>query len=198
MVMEVCFATSFSCVFAAKDGSGGGPGPSAKLKLEQCNVYDGMEDAETNLNIEMKFTKNVADLTVQENNEQAISLKTKTGEDADYEVYFPEEFAKRQYIEINAELQPNTQYVLSLDTTLMARNGINYLSKDYEINFTTGDETVAKTDNEQQENTTNKIQKDNKNTQEKIKNNISYLYYFLLLAVVAILVLVKKRGNKNV
>ena len=121
------------------DGSGGGNGQNAPLVLEECSIEDGQKDVPTDCKIMLSFSKNVAELSVREQNEKAISLKSSNGENATYELIFPEEFDSRRNIEISATLEPQTSYVLSIDQTLVAKNGVNTLDKVYEINFTTED-----------------------------------------------------------
>ena len=125
------------------DGSGGGNGQNAPLVLEECSIEDGQKDVPTDCKIMLSFSKNVAELSVREQNEKAISLKKSNGESATYEVIFPDEFDSRRNIEINATLSPQESYVLAIDQTLVAKNGVNTLDKIYEINFTTENSHAA-------------------------------------------------------
>lgn len=172
------FICSFATDNAGKDGkgngggTGGGLGPEAPLKLEECNISDGMKNVDTDCHIVMRFTKNVSDLTVREQNEKGIGLTKSNGETVDYEVYFPDEFDNRRFIEINANLEPKTDYTLSLDQTIMARNGINYLWQSYEINFTTKSDGLGVT-------------------------TIIVISTAVVVGVGAVILVVKKNKNKN-
>ncbi len=115
----------------------GGQGQSEPLQLEECNIYDGMVDVPVNFTISMRFTKNVADITVRDQNASGISLTAQDGSTVNYSIYFPDEFENRNWIHLNVNLNRETTYTLHLSTSIMARNGINYLYQDYYITFTT-------------------------------------------------------------
>ena len=150
LITMVCLGSSNTLVFAGNgngngggnggghgDGSGNGTGGDKPLVVTECTVEDGSEELPTDLEIQIDFNKNVSDLTVQENNEKAITLKDKDGKEPEYKVVFPEENEKRRIIFINASLKENTEYVLTVDKTLKARNGRDTLEKEYVCNFKT-------------------------------------------------------------
>lgn len=140
----LCLGLTFPAVHAeGGNGSGGGNGQNQPLQLVDCSVSDGMEIIDKDITIVLTFSKNVADVSVRETNEQGIALTTKDGTPADYTVVFPEENEKRQTIELNASLTPGTEYSLTLNTDIIARNGRDHLDKEYTFNFSSAPEEPA-------------------------------------------------------
>lgn len=118
------------------DGSGGGPGKSEPLVITSCDV-DGATDVAVDKTIELTFNKNVADVTVLDQNAECISLQDADGNPAKYTVTADEEFEARQILHINCELDPDTTYTLNVTKDVTARNMKNKLDKDYSFTFTT-------------------------------------------------------------
>ena len=119
MFTIICVCSLNVAVYAAGgdgtgNGDGSGTGRDKALVLKECSIEDGSVDLPKDLNIDLIFNKNVADLSVSENNEKAISIKDKDGNSAVYTVIFPEEHEKRRMIMVSAELEPSKDYVLTV------------------------------------------------------------------------------------
>ena len=118
------------------DGTGGGGGQDKPLVVTSCSV-DGAADVAVDEIIKLEFSKNVADVTVLEDNAACISVVDSEGNPATYTVTANEEFDERQILYVNCQLENDTTYTVNVSKKIIAKNMKNKLDKDYSFTFTT-------------------------------------------------------------
>ena len=153
------------------NGDGSGGGQNKPLSMESCTISDGMTGVSTSLKVEMKFSKNVAEMEIRNHNAKAFHLTTADGQAVDFQVSFSDSFEQRNYIWVNADLKEGTQYVLTIDNTLKAKNGRQTLNQTYKIHFTTegtAAKPAVKPENKPQVDSHNGVPKTADNTQVMI------------------------------
>jgi len=111
------------------------------LSLRSSNPENGETGVPKDIVLELEFSNNVINLSVQENNRAALSLKVDNGELVGIEVVFPDdqlEPEKKRQISIRPlnPLKGGTTYSLQVDGTFRAKNGSN-LGDPLTLSFTT-------------------------------------------------------------
>ena len=124
-------------VHAEGDGTGGGAGPDGSFVLRECSIYDGMTDVPISGTIALRFSKNVADITVRDYNMSCISISAVNGSYVDYYIRCSDLFEERRFLNIDYNLEYGTTYTLYISDQIMARNGESYLAQPYSFTFTT-------------------------------------------------------------
>lgn len=145
-----------SCVSAdGGDGTGDGDGQGLginkdiALTLEKSSVPDGASDVAVNETIQLDFNKNICNITVLSNNKMCFHLTDPDGKAVPIRLIFPDDqvqhdYKKQAFIIPQQDLESNTQYRISVDSTLLAKNG-TAIDNAHTITFTTG---TGRTDEE--------------------------------------------------
>lgn len=147
LAVIMILAMPASVVFAAGgDGSGQGKNKNLPLKLEYSSVADGDEDVYLNETIELDFSKNICNVIVLADNKKCFHLTDVDGNAVAIKLIFPDDqvqhdYKRQVFIAPAEELEPLSDYKLSVDKTLKAKNG-KTIDNAYVIEFTTGSETT--------------------------------------------------------
>ena len=154
IALLLCFIFIFSSipVFAdGGDGTGDGNGENKDiaLTLESSSVANGDTGVALNETIQLDFNKNICNVTVLADNKKCFHLTDENGDAVSIKLIFPDnqvqqEYRRQVFIRPAENLQPYSQYRISVDSTLMAKNG-TYIDNAHTITFTTG---TALTDEE--------------------------------------------------
>lgn len=131
--------------FAANgDGTGGGNGDrrDIAMTLKASSVNDGDTDIAVNETIQLDFNKNICNVTVLANNKLCFHLTDDSGNAVPIRLIFPDTQVQKDYkhevfIQPVEDLHPNTDYQLTVDSTLAAHNG-TVIDNAHIIHFTTG------------------------------------------------------------
>ena len=126
------------------DGNGEGLGlnKDISLTLTETSVKDGDSDVPVNVTIQLDFNKNVCNITVLPNNKMCFHLTDASGEAVPIQLIFPDDqiqhdYKKQVFIIPQEDLAENTRYKVSVDSTLMAKNGTT-IDNAHTFTFTTG------------------------------------------------------------
>lgn len=153
----------------AADGDGTGGGQSQPLALLSSTPADGQTDVPLDTAIVLGFSKNVINMSVNENNSQCFALwdggqtVAINVEMADDQIY-PEK--KREIVIVPLQpLQEGTTYTLKIAPQLQAKNGMT-LEQEVQVVFTTaGAETNEQAAQQEEDNSVAPAQK-----QEAVEN----------------------------
>lgn len=133
------------------DGNGSGNGQNKKiaLTLESSTPSDGSAKVSRDTIIQLDFNKNICNVKVLDNNKTCFHLTDEKDQVIPITVTFPDDQIQRTYkrqvfIKPKTVLEANTKYRVSVDNTLMAKNG-NSIDNAHRITFTTGDATWGET-----------------------------------------------------
>jgi methionine-rich copper-binding protein CopC len=123
----------------AGDGSGGGR--KQPLVLVSSSPTDGQKDVALPAEIKMTFSKNVAYMTVRDNNSKCFAMYSQEGKEIPIEVMIADdqiEFDKRRDIVVKPlqELQAGVTYIVKVAPQLESKSGVN-LGKETTLSFTT-------------------------------------------------------------
>ena len=137
--------TSASYSFAADgDGTGGGSGENRDilLTLESTSIKDGATDISVNEIIQLDFNKNVCNILVLPTNKKSFHLTDSRGTAVAISLTFPDDQVQHTYknqvfVSPVQPLEKNTEYRISVDRTLTAKNGTT-IDNAYSFTFTTG------------------------------------------------------------
>lgn len=148
----ICLLLIFTAVpaFAAGgDGTGGGNGENRDiaLTLESSSVKDGDTDVSCRSIFQLNFNKNICNVTVLANNKMCFHLSKMDGTPVPIKLTFPDNQVQKKYrrevfIEPVEPLEPHTNYRISVDSTLAAKNG-TVADDAHTIVFTTGTSNVV-------------------------------------------------------
>lgn len=110
--------------------------------LGSTSIRNGSKDVALDVTIQLDFNKNIVNVAVAQNNIACYHLTSRDGSVVPIRIIMPDDQLQRVYkrsvfIQPQAELAPNTEYTLTVDNTLTAKNG-NVLDQFYDITFTTG------------------------------------------------------------
>lgn len=136
------------------DGTGGGNGQGLgknkdiALTLEHTSVKDGAADIAINETIQLDFNKNISNVTVLATNKKCFHLTDAAGNAVAIRLIFPDsqvqhDYREQVFITPLENLKANTQYRISVDITLAAKNGTT-IDNAHTITFTTGSKTTDK------------------------------------------------------
>lgn len=143
---------SFSPVitaFAANgdgDGNGNGNGQGLNrnipLTLESASIEDGQTNVAVNETIQLNFNKNICNIVVLSNNKMCFHLTDPSGAAIPIKLVFPDDqvqqdYKRQAFITPVDDLESNTEYRISVDSTLTAKNG-TCIDQAHTITFTTG------------------------------------------------------------
>lgn len=149
-VILILSLVSIPCFATGGNGSGGGNGggSNTSLTVASSNLKDSSTDVELNKVIELKFSKNVADVSVCEQNSKKIQLTDSENKVVGIEVIFPDSQIKKEYrdylfIKPLKDLKPDTDYKLTISSKIKSKSQSN-LDKDYILNFKTGKKASSK------------------------------------------------------
>mgnify|MGYP002553089687 CR=1 FL=1 len=131
--------------FAANgDGTGGGNGDrrDIAMTLTSASIRDGDTVIAVNETIQLNFNKNICHVAVLANNKQCFHLTDASGQAVAIRLIFPDTQVQKDYkhevfIQPVEDLKPNTDYRLTVDSTLAAHNG-TVIDNAHIIHFTTG------------------------------------------------------------
>ena len=117
--------------------------------LNASSVRNGSKDVPLDVTIQLDFNKNVVNVAVLQSNITCYHLTTRDGASVPIRIIMPDDQLQRTYkrnvfIQPQAELSPNTEYTLSVDAALTAKNG-TVLNQYYDINFKTGTSAKGET-----------------------------------------------------
>ena len=136
---------------AEGDGSGDGSGTNRRvaLTLTSSSVKDGSTNIPIDSTIQLNFNKNVCNITVLPNNKKCFHLTDVDGNAVPIKLTFPDDQVQHDYrrevfITPLDDLAKNTEYRISVDSTLMAKNG-TYIDNAHILTFTTGEESKGET-----------------------------------------------------
>lgn len=126
------------------DGQGLGKNKNIALTLEKSSVPDGADNVAVNETIQLDFNKNVCNITVLSNNKMCFHLTDPDGNAVPIRLIFPDDqvqhdYKKQVFIIPQQDLKSNTQYRISVDSTLLAKNGTG-IDNAHTVTFTTGTE----------------------------------------------------------
>jgi hypothetical protein len=128
---------------AEGDGTGGGTGggKSQPLTLESSTIKDGATGISLKPEITLTFSKNIVNMTVNENNKKCFSLQTSNGTNVPINITFADDqidFEKRNdaIITPKANLAQGTTYSVVISSSLKAKSGVT-TGKEIKITFTT-------------------------------------------------------------
>lgn len=150
LILAILFILLPSSCFAAGDGSGNGnskglgENKDIPLTLKSCSIKNNDDNVHLNETIQLNFNKNVCNVTVLSNNKMCFHLTDESGSAVAIKLIFPDtqvqQEHKREVFIIPAEnLEPNSQYRISVDNTLKAKNGV-FIDKAHTVTFNTGTE----------------------------------------------------------
>jgi transcriptional regulator with XRE-family HTH domain len=128
-------------------------GPYLSLTLDGSNVASGDENVPVNTDIKLTFSNNVVTNAVREHNLRCFSLESSKKQPVDIDVIMVEPHGsseKKKEIIIHPKhgLHRNTAYVLTISEKLQGSNQ-KRLGTDKVITFTTGDENITSTDEQE-------------------------------------------------
>ena len=150
MALIMIMAMPASVVFASGgDGSGGGKNKNLPFKMDYCSVENGAQDISLNETIQMDFSKNVCNVLVLADNKKCFHLTDEDGNAVTIRLTFPDDqvqhdYKRQVFITPVEEMYPLSEYKLSVDNTLKAKNG-KTLEEPVVIKFTTGTVTTEET-----------------------------------------------------
>lgn len=126
--------------FADGDGTGSGGGKDEPLALVSSSPVNNQKNVATDLEITLEFSKNVVNMTVNENNMKCFTLKTKAGKLVATKVIMADDQVNpegKNTIKIVpvSKLKAGTTYVLTISSKLKSKSGAT-LGKDKKITFT--------------------------------------------------------------
>lgn len=130
-------------VFAAGEegtGTGTGTGSSDPLAVVSATIQDGQKDVSPSQEITFVFSKNVANLTVKENNEKSFTVTDHSGKPVGFTVLIADDQLEREKrndinIIIDGGLKAGEDYTIAISKNIMAKNGES-LDQDYTYGFT--------------------------------------------------------------
>ncbi|MGB7446599.1 MAG: Ig-like domain-containing protein [Dethiobacteria bacterium] len=122
--------------WAAGDGSGAGK----PLEIVSSSISDGETDVPLDREIKFVFSKNIANITVAENNRQCFTMTDSSGNTVPIEVIIFDdqlEREKRNDIVVKPEsLREGEQYTIAISPNLQAKSG-DKLEKEVKYTFST-------------------------------------------------------------
>lgn len=137
IILAVFLLGAFSIPIHAGVAAGSGGGADVPLHLRDCSLTNGQKDVPADVQITLYYSHNVADAAVQKNNTAAIHMASSAGKSVSLTVSYSSVFEYRQEIYVKPSgLLPDTTYVLTIDPSLMSRNGYTTGTTDT-ITFTT-------------------------------------------------------------
>lgn len=154
-IFLLCLLLMPSSAFAENgDGTGGGNGQgigankNIPLTLEAASISDGAENIAVNETIQLDFNKNVCNITVLANNKKCFHLTDSSGTAVSIKLIFPDDqvqhdYKKQVFLIPSQDLDPDTQYKVAVDSTLMAKNGTT-IDNAHTFTFTTGSSRTDK------------------------------------------------------
>lgn len=130
------------------DGSGDGKNRNIALTLESASISDGAVDVPVNQTFQLNFNKNICNVTVLPVNKKCFHLTDSEGTAVSIQLIFPDSQVQRTYrhevfIKPTEDLQPDSEYRISVDRTLQAKNG-TAIDNAYTLSFTTGSSKTKK------------------------------------------------------
>lgn len=135
------------------DGTGGGNGQNRDipLTLKSASIADGAEDVAVNETIQLNFNKNICNVTVLANNKKCFHLTDEDGNAVSIRLIFPDNQVQKDYrrevfIQPAADLEKNSKYRVSVDSTVKAKNGMT-IDNAHTFTFTTGSSRTDKENN---------------------------------------------------
>nr|WP_320025717.1 Ig-like domain-containing protein [uncultured Acetobacterium sp.] len=131
----------------AEEGSGGGA--DQPLTIVAATIADGQKGVPQNQEITFEFSKNVVNLTVQENNQKCFAVTDQSGQPVRFTVVMADDQIEREKrnfigITINDGLQAGETYTIAISKNLMAKNGQS-LDQDYTYGFSVAGAVKAET-----------------------------------------------------
>lgn len=137
LVMAVSMVIT-AAAWAAGEGSGGGAGKP--LEIVSCSISDGETDVSLDREIKFVFSKNIANISVAENNRNCFTMTDSRGNAVPIEVItFDDqlESEKKNDIIVRPEaLQEAEQYTITISPDLQAKNG-DKLGQEVKYTFST-------------------------------------------------------------
>ena len=148
MVVMMSVMPIFAGTTGGGDGSGGGGGSSVALAMVSSTPANGAADVSLKPTFSCRFTHNVASAEVSAGNLTHISLKKADGSPVALNTYVADvqiEFDKRQFLYATpvSELEPGSEYVLTLSAGIKAKNGMT-TSSAQTVRFTTAGTSTKK------------------------------------------------------
>ena len=130
------------------DGGGSGEGWKIAFTLDESDPQDGDKDVPVDVQIFLLFNKNICNVAILDNNRKCFHLTSESGEVVPVKITVPDDQVQQDHkrevvIKPKKKLKKNTTYRVSVDSTLMAKNGTN-IDDAKQITFTTGEKTGAK------------------------------------------------------
>ena len=155
LVLCILMAFAASPVFAdggngtgSGDGSGNGENKDIPLTLESASITDGAQNVALNETIQLNFNKNICNVTVLANNKLCFHLTDSDGNAVAIKLIFPDnqvqkDYRKQVFIQPAEDLNPESEYRIAIDNTVMAKNGTT-IDNAHTITFTTGIQHTGK------------------------------------------------------
>lgn len=142
------FSSTLTAMATSGDGSGDGTGHgqglnrNIPLTLESASIKDGETDVAVNETIQLNFNKNICNIIVLSNNKMCFHLTDPSGAAIPIKLVFPDDqvqqdYKRQAFITPVDNLASNTEYRISVDSTLTAKNG-TCIDQAHTITFTTG------------------------------------------------------------
>lgn len=144
--------------FAEGDGTGGGK--SEPLTLVSSSIKDGANGVSLKPEIKLTFSKNIVNMSVNENNKNCFSLHTASGTVIPINLVLADDqidFEKRNDATITpkANLEQGTTYSVVVSSTLKAKSGVT-TGKEIRLTFTTEGTKAAPSNNNSNNNNPSK------------------------------------------
>ena len=149
VIVICCFTLLLTTIpVYAADGDGTGGGKGEPLGLVSSSPYEGQKDVPLEVLITMKFTKNVVNMTVSENNLKCFSLYAADGTMVPIDVIMADdqiEPEKKDDVSLKPlqDLKHDTAYTVKVSSALKSKSGVT-LASDLTVAYTTvKDMTIA-------------------------------------------------------
>lgn len=131
-------------------GNGTGGNSDIALTLLSSSVKSGDVNVLLNPTIDLRFNKNVVNLSVKSNNSKCFHLIDSKGNSVEIKIIFPDDqlrqdFKEHIFISPVQNLAPDSKYSLYIDRTLQAKNEQS-IDSTHMIAFTTGQTTTTVAD----------------------------------------------------
>lgn len=127
-------------------GSGTGENKDEVLTLTYSSIENGDLNVALDVTIQLDFNKNVCNIGIQPYNKECFHLSDSNGNIVPIYVIFPDDqvqqtYKRQVFIRPIENLAESTEYKLSIDSTLLAKNG-TYIDNAHIIRFSTGKHTT--------------------------------------------------------
>jgi hypothetical protein len=141
LILAWCLPAGVPALAADGDGDGSGGGSDEPLTLASSSVPDGSTGVAADVVITLTFSKNVVNMSVQDNNMGCFSMLDAAGAPVAVSVLMGDDQVDpsiKRIIQIKpvSDLQPGAAYTLVISGSVTSKSGVS-LGQDLTIGFTT-------------------------------------------------------------